>query len=119
MKNKYCIYCVKFIEYPKKNNCGSQNCLRLAKQEENKRNHNYIGKKLKERERKLTQKIKVNIRNCDRSIRKENICLMCGKEVKTNNHHISYIPSILIELCNKCHDNLHKNYIKLKFVRGV
>ena len=119
-----CKYCGKFIKYPKRNNCGSQQCIRLREAEQDKRH--YFDKirpnrivKLRDRKTRLTQKIKISIRNRDKYYKKSGICLLCEEANKTDNHHISYVPSIVIELCEKCHIKLHSDNLKLVFVREL
>ncbi len=38
------------------------------------------------------------------------LCAICRKNEATQKHHLSYQPSLLIELCKDCHQLLHQNH---------
>lgn len=42
------------------------------------------------------------------NLKKEGICLLCGKESRLQAHHISYKPNIaILGVCHRCHVSLH------------
>jgi len=68
-----------------------------------------------------THKLQVYIRQRTRHLdTKDNLCLLCGLNKKTQYHHFSFQPNIFIEICKDCHLKIHydKN-MRIKLVRFV
>ena len=52
------------------------------------------------------------IRHKIKRVKKKGFCDKCGKEGKTQFHHISYVPDVHIELCLLCHNREHKRCLE-------
>ena len=117
-----CKYCLIEIEYPKRNNCHSEKCLKLMKSEQDKRNREKRkGSIVVANYRKRYQnkhRIRVLARRKTRNIgEKDNICFLCESK-ETQFHHLSYSPNISMELCKSCHNYIHnESKVKIHIVR--
>jgi hypothetical protein len=64
-------------------------------------------------------KFKDSVRNKTRNhYKKINICMICGKEGKTEFHHPIYNPDFFQEVCIPCHKYIERGRMNTKFQKG-
>ena len=52
--------------------------------------------------------------NSKNSIDSNNLCAICKKRPATQQHHLSYDPEIVIDVCQECHEKIHKHGTGMK-----
>ena len=50
--------------------------------------------------------------DCDKKFTKLKQCYICKEFSQTKEHHISYLPQIIINICNGCHNKIHRGNLK-------
>jgi len=51
-------------------------------------------------------------RDCDTNFLKLKTCYVCKNQALTKEHHLSYLPQIVINVCTGCHNKIHRGNLK-------
>lgn len=50
--------------------------------------------------------------DCDKNFKKLKTCYVCKQQALTREHHISYLPQVIINVCAGCHNKIHRGKLK-------
>lgn len=50
--------------------------------------------------------------NCDKKFKQLKKCYICKNMAMTREHHISYLPQIVMNVCTGCHNKIHRGSLK-------